>query len=80
MWNTFGKDMLTVRKAIEDEFDTIMNIYRIAQDFMIKPDLMGDMFGSKGVLYNVHYPRNPEDVKEKGCDYAAALRKVNQFF
>ena len=36
--------------------------------------------GDKGVLYNVHYPINPEDVKEKGCDYVAALRKVNQSY
>ena len=39
---------------------------------------MEDMFGDKGVLYNVHYPINPEAVKEKGCDFVAALRKVNQ--
>ena len=30
---------------------------------------MDDIFGDKGVLYNVHYPINPENVKEKGCDY-----------
>lgn len=36
-------------------------------------------FGNyKGILYYVHYPINPEDVKEKGCDYVAALRKVHQ--
>ncbi|MCR5835662.1 MAG: hypothetical protein K6G88_04075 [Lachnospiraceae bacterium] len=23
---------------------------------------------------------NPEDVKEKGCDYVSALRKVNQSY
>ena len=34
----------------------------------------------KGVLYNVHYPINPEGMKEKGCDYVAALRKVNQSY
>ena len=38
------------------------------------------MFRDKGVLYYVHYPINPEDVKEKGCDYVAALRKVNQSY
>ena len=37
-----------------------------------------DKFGGKGILYNVHYPINPEDVKEKGCDYVAALRKAHQ--
>ena len=46
----------------------------------IEKDYMEDMFGDKGVLYNVHYPINPEDVKEKGCDYVAALRKVNQSY
>ena len=46
----------------------------------IEKDYMEDLFGGKGVLYNVHYPINPEDVKEKGCDYAAALRKVNQSY
>jgi flavin reductase (DIM6/NTAB) family NADH-FMN oxidoreductase RutF len=44
----------------------------------IEKDYMEDMFGGKGILYNVHYPINPEDVKEKGCDYVAALRKVHQ--
>ena len=44
----------------------------------IEKDYMEDKFGGKGILYNVHYPMNPEDVKEKGCDYVAALRKVNQ--
>ncbi|MBR5344227.1 MAG: hypothetical protein IK127_00180, partial [Clostridia bacterium] len=46
----------------------------------IEKDYMENMFGDKGVLYNVHYPINPEDVKEKGCDYVAALRKVNQSY
>ena len=46
----------------------------------IEKDYMEDMFGDKGVLYNVHYPINPEDVKEKGCDYVAALKKVNQSY
>ncbi len=28
--------MLTVRRAVQAEFDVIMGIYRIAQDFMIR--------------------------------------------
>ena len=47
-------------------------------DGHIEKYYMEDMFGDKGVLYNVHYPINPEAVKEKGCDFVAALRKVNQ--
>ena len=46
----------------------------------IEKDYIEDMFGDKGILYNVHYPINPENVKEKGCDYVAALRKVNQSY
>ena len=53
------------------EFDSVEKIDK---------DYMEDMFGDKGVLYNVHYPINPEDMKEKGCDYVAALRKVNQSY
>lgn len=34
-------------------------------------------FADKGVLYNVHYPMNPEDIKEKGCDYVAGLKILN---
>ena len=37
-------------------------------------------FGDKGVLYNVHYPINPEDVKEKGCDFTAGLKIMNQSY
>ena len=44
----------------------------------IDEDYLEDRFGEKGVLYNVHYPMNPENVKEKGCDYAAALDKAHQ--
>ena len=44
----------------------------------IEEDYLKDRFGEKGVLYNVHYPMNPENVKEKACDYAAALGKANQ--
>ena len=39
-----------------------------------------DHFTDKGVLYNVHYPMNPEDVKEKGCDYVAGLRILNKSY
>ena len=46
----------------------------------IEKDYIEDMFEDKGILYNVHYPINPEDVKEKGCDYVAALRKVRQSY
>ena len=46
----------------------------------VEKDYLEDMFGDKGVLYNVHHPINPEDVKEKGSDYVAALRKVNQSY
>ena len=35
-------------------------------------------FADKGVLYNVHYPMNPEDIKEKGCDYVAGLKILNK--
>ena len=46
----------------------------------VEKDYIEDMFGDKGILYNVHYPINPENVKEKSCDYVAALRKVNQSY
>ena len=46
----------------------------------IEEDYLEDRFGEQGVLYNVHYPMNPENVKEKGCDYAAALGKANQSY
>lgn len=46
----------------------------------VEKDYLEDMFGDKGVLYNVHHPINPEDVKVKVCDYVAALRKVNQSY
>ena len=34
----------------------------------IEKDYLENRFGGKGILYNIHYPMNPEDVKEKGCD------------
>ena len=46
----------------------------------IDEEYLSDRFGGKGVLYNVHYPMNPEDVKEKGCDYVTALRIVNRSY
>lgn len=46
----------------------------------IEEDYLEDRYGEKGVLYNVHYPMNPEDVKEKDCDYAAVLSKANQSY
>ena len=44
----------------------------------LEKEYLEDRFGGKGILYNVHYPINPEDVKEKGCDLVAALRIVNR--
>lgn len=32
----------------------------------IERDYLENRFGGKGVLYNIHYPMNPENVKEKG--------------
>ena len=46
----------------------------------IERDYLENRFGGKGVLYNIHYPMNPEDVKEKGCDYTARLTKANQSY
>ncbi len=46
----------------------------------IDKDYMSDRFGSKGILYNVHYPMDPENVKEKGCDYVASLKTINQSY
>ncbi|SDB65108.1 GNAT family N-acetyltransferase [Butyrivibrio sp. INlla16] len=45
----------------------------------IEKDYIEDMFGDKGILYNVHYPINPENVKEKGCDYVAAFCILSDF-
>ena len=39
-----------------------------------------DRFADKGVLYNVHYPMNPENIKEKGCDYVAGLKIRNKSY
>ena len=46
----------------------------------LEKEYLEDRFGGKGILYNVHYPINPEDVKEKGCDLVAALRIVNRSY
>ena len=46
----------------------------------IERDYLENRFGGKGVLYNIHYPMNPEDVKEKGCDYTARLTEANQSY
>ena len=41
----------------------------------IDEEALADKLGEKGIPYNVHYPMNPEAVKEKGCDYVAVLQK-----
>ena len=46
----------------------------------IERDYLENRFGGKGVLYNIHYPMNPENVKEKGCDYTARLTEANQSY
>ncbi len=46
----------------------------------IEKEHMEDRFGEKGILYNVHYPMDPEDVKEKGCDRIAALREEKRSY
>lgn len=46
----------------------------------IERDYLENRFGGKGVLYNMHYPMNPENVKEKGCDYTARLTEANQSY
>ena len=46
----------------------------------IEKDYLENRFGGKGVLYNIHYPMNPENVKEKGCDYTARLTEANQSY
>lgn len=39
---------------------------------------LADKTGEKGLLYNVHYPLNPENVGRTGHDYAAVLlRKID---
>ena len=66
-------------KEIVPGDDHVMICLEVVGGHMEK-DYMEDMFGGKGILYNVHYPINPEDVKEKSCDYVAALRKVHQSY
>ena len=46
----------------------------------IEKDYLENRFSVKGILYYLHYPINPEDVKEKGCDYTATLTKANQSY
>ena len=46
----------------------------------IGKDYLENRFSDKGILYYLHYPINPEDVKEKGCDYTATLAKANQSY
>lgn len=36
-------------------------------------------YGERGLIYNVHYPVNPEDFTGKSRDYVAVLRKVHDF-
>ena len=43
-------------------------------------DYLADRFGDKSLLYNVHYPMDPEHVKAKGSDRVAALRQVKQSY
>ncbi len=41
-------------------------------------DFLEDRFGEKGILYYVHYPMDPGNVKEKGCDFVAALKEAGR--
>ena len=41
---------------------------------------MADKTGENGILYNIHYPMNPEKVTKTGHDYAAVLQKKNNDF
>ena len=36
---------------------------------------LADKMGEDGLLYNIHYPMNPEKVGKTGHDYAAVLQK-----
>lgn len=46
----------------------------------IDEEYLKDRFGSKSIAYNIHYPMDPEDVKERGCDYVAALKVTNRSY
>lgn len=41
----------------------------------IDEDYLAERTGEKGVLYNIHYPLNPEKIQKTGHDYAAVLQK-----
>lgn len=41
----------------------------------IADEYLDDKTGDKGLLYNVHYPINPEKVERTACDYVAVLQK-----
>ena len=41
----------------------------------IDGEYLDDKTGDKGLLYNIHYPLNPEHIKETNHDYAGVLTK-----
>ncbi len=38
-------------------------------------DYLADKTGDRGILYNIHYPVNPENVRKTAHDYAGVLMK-----
>ena len=41
----------------------------------IDEEHLADRIGEQGLLYNLHYPMNPEQIMKTGHDYAAVLQK-----
>lgn len=46
----------------------------------VDEEFLADRFGEKSVSYNIHYPMDPNNVKEKGCDYVAGLKVTNRSY
>ena len=46
----------------------------------VEREYLTNRFREKGILYNIHYPMNPEDIKEKGRDYVVTLNIVSQSY
>ncbi len=61
-------------KEIVPEDDHVMLCLEVV-GVHIDEDYMADKTGENGILYNVHYPMNPENVTKTGHDYAAVLHK-----